>query len=409
MTGQAPPKIRRTSAETTELLLDAALQGVAEDGVDRSTLPVVAKRAGTSIGPLYSRFDNTDDLLAALWTAELRDHLLALFEHVAAWLVSGDAAAGTWLEREVTQPSTHSQALLETLAAVRRYPYSGDTVVRDATTAHRAFMEAVRPIPEVTAGYALAAVCGALFLHPLLSSEARTDTTDFLRIIRVLVTERPIADVTTDLVVTLPMPVVTGGDEVPDLFLNAALEVIGRGGYEHASSTRIARAAGLSASRVYAFFESKDQLAAQALHTIVDQVVGANALAFVGVDESTYRQMVLAAGRALCDPAATPVRRLRMECVLAARHHPEIHADTRRAFDRAERMVAETFRRVAPDGSDDALHSVRSLWHLVRNFGFGILPVHEASGALRPDLDLVPLAAALPEVYRVCVLDPLGL
>lgn len=409
MAGSASTVQRRTSAETTGVILDAALHSVAQEGVDRSTLPVVAKRAGTSIGPLYSRFDNTDDLLAALWTTELRGHLHTLFGHVGSWLRGDDATSGAWLERELTRPSPRSQALLETMATVRRYPYSGDAVVADATAAHRAFMAAVDPIPEATAGYALAAVCGALLLHPLLAPKARTEPADLLRIVRLLVAERAVADVETDLVVTLTSPRITGGGEVPDLFLNAALEVIGRGGFEHASSTRIARAAGLSASRVYAFFESKDALAAQALSAIVDQVVGVNALAFVGVDEATYRRMVLAAGRALCDPAAIPVRRLRMECVLAARHHPAIHADTRRAFDRAERTVAETFRRAAPSGSDAALHSSRGLWHLVRNFGFGIPPIHEATGALRADLDLAPLATALPDVYRIVVLEPLGL
>ena len=411
MAGRATVAQRRTSAETTEVLLDAALRNMAEEGVDRSTLPQVAKRAGTSIGPLYSRFDNTDDLVAALWTAELRDHLQRLFGHVAAWLVDADADAdaGAWLERELTRPSAHSQALLEVLATVRRYPYSGDMVVADATAAHRRFMATAHPLAEATAGYALGAVCGALFLHPLLAPRARATPSDLLRVLRVLTATRPVADVTTDLVFGVPMPTITGGDEVADLFMNAALEVIGRGGYEHASSTRIARAAGLSASRVYAHFESKDQLAAQALSMIVDQVVGANALAFVGVDESTYRQMVLAAGRALCDPAAAPVRRLRMECALAARHHSKIHADTRRAFDRAERSVAETFRAAAPAGNEGALDAARTLWHLVRNFGFGILPIHEATGALRPDLDLAPLATALPEVYRIVVLEPLGL
>lgn len=409
MAARAPTEHRRTSAETTAVLLDAALHSVAEEGVDRSTLPHVAKRAGTSIGPLYSRFDNTDDLVAALWTTELRDHLQELFSRVAAWLVDADADAEAWLEREISRPSARSEALLEVIATVRRYPYSGDIVVADATAAHREFMAAALPIPEVTAGYALGAVCGAMFLHPLLAPKARSAPADLLRVVRDLTEARPAVDSTTDLVFTMPVPTIAGGDEVADIFMNAALEVIGRGGYEHASSTRIARAAGLSASRVYAHFESKDQLAARALSTIVDQVVGANALAFVGVDEATYRQMVVASGRALCDPTAIPVRRLRLECALAARHHPGIHADTRRAFDRAERSVTETFRAASPSGSDDALHAARTLWHLVRNFGFGILPLHEATGALRPDLDLAPLATALPVIYRTYVLDPLGL
>lgn len=127
-----------------------------------------------------------------------------------------------------------------------------------------------------------------------------------------------------------------------------------------------------------------------------------------GVDRAIYEQMVLAAGLALCDPAAVPVRRLRLECVLAARHHPEIHAEVRRAFDRAERTVTDRFRTLAPTGSDDALDSARSVWHPARNFGFGVLALDEAAHVLDPALDVTPLAVALPRVYEEHVAGPLA-
>jgi len=184
--------------------------------------------------------------------------------------------------------------------------------------------------------------------------------------------------------------------------------VIARGGFEHASSNRIARAAGLSVSRVYRHFDSKHDLAAQALTATIDRIVGDNALAFVGVDRATYEQMVLAAGRALCDPAAVPVRRLRLECVLAARHHPEIHAEVRRAFDRAERTVTDRFRTLAPTGSDDALDSARSVWHLVRNFGFGVLALDEAAHVLTPALDVPPVRCTCTMKRRAPSSSPRG-
>lgn len=263
-------------------------------------------------------------------------------------------------------------------------------------------------MPPAAAGYVLGTLSGNVLLRPLLSPRARSDPDRLLRVARDLAHHAEHRDITTDLRLTLSMPAITGNGAVPDAFLNAALEVIARGGFEHASSNRIARAAGLSVSRVYRHFDSKHDLAARALTATIDRIVGDNALAFVGVDRATYEQMVLAAGRALCDPASVPVRRLRLECVLAARHHPEIHAEVRRAFDRAERTVTDRFRALAPSGSDDARDSARSVWHLVRNFGFGVLAIDEATRALGPELDVTPLAVALPCVYEQHITAPLG-
>lgn len=399
---------RRSGSQTTAAILEAALAAFAEDGVDRSTLPRVAERAGTSIGPLYSRFDGTDDLLGALWGPHLRSTLDRFLEQVAAWIVTGAPDATDALRREVARPSVATQATLEALAAVRRYPYSGEAVVAEATAAYAAFLDAVDPVPPAAAGYALGSLFGHVLLRPLLSPRARSDPDRLLRVARDLARHGEVRAITTDLHLTLPMPVIEGTDDVADAFLNAALQVIARGGFEHASSNRIARAAGLSVSRVYRHFDSKHDLAAQALTATIDRIVGDNALAFVGVDRATYEQMVLAAGRALCDPAAVPVRRLRLECVLAARHHPEIHAEVRRAFDRAERTVTDRFRTLAPTGSDDALDSARSVWHLVRNFGFGVLALDEAAHVLTPALDVTPLAVALPRVYEEHVAGPLA-
>ncbi len=399
---------RRSGADTTARIHTAALAAFAEEGVDRATLPRVAERTGTSIGPLYSRFDGTDDLLGAVWATDLRPALDRLLGLVAAWTTTGDPGAGAALQRDLARPPVAVQALLEAFAAVRRYPYSGEAITADATAAYRAYLDAVAPVPPVVAGYVLASLFGHVLLRPLLSPRARSDPARLLAVARDLARHAEPRPVHTDLEFTLPMPVISGAGEVPDVFLNAALEVIARGGFEHASSNRIARAAGLSVSRVYRHFESKHDLAAQALTATIDQIVGGNAIAFVGVDRATYEQMVLANGRALCHPAAAPVRRLRLECVLAARHHPEIHASVRRAFDRAEQAVADRFRDLAPRSSDDAQVSARTVWHLVRNFGFGVLPLDEATGVLDPGLDITPLAVALPRVYRDHVLGPLG-
>jgi AcrR family transcriptional regulator len=400
---------RRSGRDTASLIHRAAVLTIAELGVDGAALPRVAERAGLSIGPLYSRFDNTDDLLSAVWSTELRDHFSTLTDAVSRWINGAPTDPNGLLITEMSEPSATTAATLEALAAARRYPYAGDQIRSDAAAAYASFLGSVAPVPPVLAGYSLASILGSMLLHPVLAPTARTRTADLLDIIRSLTEPRPVEDVQTDLTFPMPMPVISSGATIPDTFLNATLDVIARGGFEHASTSRIARAAGLPASRVYAHFESKHQLAAQALGSIIDRIVGAAALAFVGADRGTYQQMVIASGRGLCDPGSLAVRRLRLECLLAARHHHDIEETARDGFDRAEHAVVDLVHRFAPTGGHEMVHSAQTMWHLVRNFGFGVIVLDEAASVLGPDLDLLPLAMSMPQLYHEYIAGPVGI
>src|SRR4051794_31166895 len=70
----APAKRRRLSPEVRrDHLLDVAASLVLELGADGVTMERVAQRAGVSRGLGYAHFDNSDDLLAALWQREAAD------------------------------------------------------------------------------------------------------------------------------------------------------------------------------------------------------------------------------------------------------------------------------------------------------------------------------------------------
>jgi AcrR family transcriptional regulator len=61
-----PPKQER-SLQTLNRLLDAAEKVLEEDGLDAATVPVIAKRAGVSVGVVYRRFPNKDALIRAVY------------------------------------------------------------------------------------------------------------------------------------------------------------------------------------------------------------------------------------------------------------------------------------------------------------------------------------------------------
>ena len=61
-----PPKQER-SLQTLNRLLDAAERILEEEGLDAATVPVIAKRAGVSVGVVYRRFKNKDALIRGVY------------------------------------------------------------------------------------------------------------------------------------------------------------------------------------------------------------------------------------------------------------------------------------------------------------------------------------------------------
>ena len=61
-----PPQQAR-SRETFNRLLDAAEALLEEKGLDAATVPAIAKRAGVSVGVVYRRFPDKDNLLRAVY------------------------------------------------------------------------------------------------------------------------------------------------------------------------------------------------------------------------------------------------------------------------------------------------------------------------------------------------------
>ena len=61
-----PPKQER-SLQTLNRLLDAAEKVLEEQGLDATTVPLIAKRAGVSVGVVYRRFPNKDALIRGVY------------------------------------------------------------------------------------------------------------------------------------------------------------------------------------------------------------------------------------------------------------------------------------------------------------------------------------------------------
>lgn len=70
-----PPVDDETTGSSRQRLLASALACVDEHGVDATTIDMIRRRAGSSIGSLYHHFGNKEGLLAALFFELLDDQL----------------------------------------------------------------------------------------------------------------------------------------------------------------------------------------------------------------------------------------------------------------------------------------------------------------------------------------------
>ena len=391
-------RVRRSGAHTTAELLSAALDVMAELGLDATSLPAIAKRANVSTGPLYNRFDGTDDVVLAVWPTTIAPAFRLITEQLADWLTGDGSAPPPALCATLRQPEPAVEALVETMSAVRRFPYATDIIRDDCAAIVQRYTLRTASIPPALSQYALAAVLGEMLIARVTPPRRRSSPQQFLQTVRDL--SRATAPLVgrADDFEPLQMPVITSDSATTDDFLNAALVVIARGGFDRASAHRIARQAGHSVSHSYSHFSSKHKLAAAALGAIIDQVVGPRVLAFIGIDEAAAQRLVLMASRALCDDSTRQVRRLRLECVLAARHYDDLHTTFADALDRADSMVAA--RLSSELGVTPAqLQRLTGQWHMIRAFTFGALALDEAAGILSPELDSRPLATAIPRLF----------
>jgi AcrR family transcriptional regulator len=78
VSGHEPlPTVQERGRRTTERLLNAAEQTLEFTGLEGTTVPAIARRAGMSVGNVYKRFPDKDSLLRAVYERFFGDALAA--------------------------------------------------------------------------------------------------------------------------------------------------------------------------------------------------------------------------------------------------------------------------------------------------------------------------------------------
>lgn len=390
-------RTRQSQTEaTSKRLLSIALKSIAVRGVDQTTLQVLASDAKTSIGPIYSRYESADDLVSDVFEKILEAHFHALLDDLHAWCVDGDRNARDRLAKELAKPSTESKALVEVLAVARRYPLTGDVVRTSVSSAVRRLVTQAGTTRAPLTISRVTIFLGAIFIFPVLPEHEQATTDALLELLKeasdndAATRERPRSPEP----ITLPLPTVQTDNELYTDFANALFHVIARTGYEKASANRISRASQRSFASIYRDFESKDVFMESVVTSFVDQMVLLNLTPFFGISREEYLERSVTMARTLVSDENRAYRQLRLETVVAARHHSKIARSLKRQFTESAKvlhqLVDEHFGKSAPKHLEEA----NALWLLVRSNGLGF-SLLTANTSILESIQWAPGSAAL--------------
>ena len=388
--GESRTRVANQRAITDAKIEEAALRLLASVGTDGLTLPAIAKAAGLTTGPVYARYDGVDDVLVVLWDSRLRDELLRIIHLQIGW-VNSELPLPEELRALLEEVAVEANALVELMATLRRYPFAYsmiqpqiDQIFESAATEHA-------EIPRAVLQQQLGFVLGTVFVRPIFASTFSDSVIEAAHLLREMSVRREGWSATSEVGELFPVPIPTFDEEEPvrKAFLDGALQTIAVTGLEGASAQRIARAAGYGFSTAYSYFRSKEELAEEALQTVVRQLFVLNRASDGIQDHDDYVQRIVAIQRGALSEAGRPLRQLRVECVVAARHSPRIRKFAQNRF--SEVLVFAAHRN---SGRHEGQYSMIATWSIIATHNFA-LPLVSGCTRYLDSADWAPIAEQL--------------
>ncbi len=341
-----------SSQENDERLLEAALEEIAAVGVDRLGMSGVARRAGLTTGALYGRYENVYELAAAVWTTRVRDTHFALLDRAVRALVDDDRSIPLGeVIQELVCPSRSTIAALELLATARRIDELDEVVtpaVDEWMQGWRAGAHGRDRRRRAQVLFTAGSVWGVL-LHTI-PRHRETEWEPVMVGVRYSF-GRPYAAP-----IERFRPEVAGtvradtGDAAQSALIDSVSAITARVGFERATTSRIARRAGLTSGAIYARYQTKDELLAHSVEVLLARRLADD----LEANSATYAapDVGLATARIVGGYLGAPRREwrtFRIEAQLAARHRPDLAAALDQVQEAAIYAYLEALGARTPD------------------------------------------------------------
>ena len=391
---------RSDAARNDELLLDAGVDLLREKGPDRLGALELARSAELTTGAVYSRYENTEEILVGLWQQRLSGAMRSFIETSMKTLDPGTQRneAQMVIARALANPAGPLTPAISLMIAAPRIPELAEVVIPDDTSWLQELGMGQEPAsPEfdrriLTVGF----VVGCLYFAAVDLFEP-----DKWEVIK------PVAHTVLDNSSVPTWPTNSGeqllditidtNDPVRDSLVNGAARVIARGGVERATTQRIARAAGLPTSALFSEYRTRQALFGDVAGKLLNRLYR-GARSDLLVDDSwsvmepglirstddprvdTYRtalqNQAMMANRTLLAPIGQEQRRLRLEFHLAAIHDRDIRAALHEADYDANEHATAVFESVF--GLDPDV--VRPGVDMLRILAQGMMLLEECTG-----------------------------
>ncbi|NQW68098.1 MAG: TetR/AcrR family transcriptional regulator [Acidimicrobiaceae bacterium] len=326
-------------------LLNAMFDEANKFGLDNLRSARVAALAGLTTGAIYSRYENADEMLIALWQERVGTPFLQHIRDVVQY-VQGVLPTKHPVLRMLERPSATLRLGAEFLVVAAR----NDAVAEVVTPA------VVAVLDDLGLNEHSDALAGAIVMisaSAAIGTASRSFITgtnpgwsSSLLALRSAAT-RAVPLPHEPFPYDMPGDQINTGNPIRDLLLTSAEQIVGRVGFRNATVTRIARRAGFSTSAIYQMWPDKDAMLDEAIHETSLLDFGQNARAKVaasttargdfGFSDSWYFGLM-------------PSRRLRhnfrLECVIASRHRPSTRRELQEYVKSADSILHVTFPKI---------------------------------------------------------------
>ena len=379
-----PSRRRADALRNDELFLDAGVELLRERGPDRIAALELARSAGLTTGAVYARYENPAEIMVGLWQNRLATPMRMFLENSVDSLLSGVENAHLSTAKALSNPGGSLRPGVSVLIAATRVPELKEVVRPDLESWMADFDTQV---VDARQQVFMTAALGCL----MFATTDMFEQSDWLFLRRVA----EIADRSQEIGrFGLPEPrprfdlKVDTGHHARDSIVNGAARVIAHGGIERATTQRIARAAGLSTSELFAEYRTRPELFADVASKILGLVYGGGrSIVPPNETDDSWQESFLvhkiAEYRSLLQPGNSDQRMLRLEFHLAAIHDDVVGRALRDVDSTVNRKVATHVSARLGLASDDTLLATR----LIRAAGLGAMLLEELIGGFA-DLDL---------------------
>lgn len=389
-TGDTRTRVPNQRAITDAKIEEAALALLASVGTDGLTLPAIAKEADLTTGPVYARYSGIDDVLVVLWDSRLRDELIRIINLQLNW-VNSNRPLPDDLRQLLEDAGREPNALVELMATLRRYPFAFSVIQPQIDEIFESVANEHSDIPRAVLQQQLGFVLGTVFAKPIFASTFADSVIEAALLLQEMSLARVGWSATSvpGEPIPVPIPAVETEEPVRKAFLEGALQTIAVTGLEGASAQRIARAAGYGFSTAYSYFRSKEELAQEALEIVIRQLFVLNRDSDGIQEHDDYVQRIVGIQRGALSEAGRPLRQLRVECVVAARHSPRIRKFAQSRF--SEVLVFAAHRN---SGRRKGKYSMIATWSVIATHNFA-LPLVSGCTRYLDGADWAPIAEQL--------------